>query len=92
MRRIVVTGAFVGVGILVARAFVPKLHARLLARCEGTFERMPDTFPPKRMMSGIEEIRTQTARILDLLEVDREAYEPSVSHAPEATHDAAWAT
>ncbi|HET9324532.1 MAG TPA: hypothetical protein VFO03_11700 [Gaiellaceae bacterium] len=29
---------------------------------------MPDTFPPKRMMRGIEEIRANTARTLELLE------------------------
>ena len=68
MRRIAMVGALVGVGILIVRAFVPTLPERLMARCEGMFERMPDTFPPKRMMSGIEEIRGSAARILELLE------------------------
>ena len=65
MRRIVIVGAFVGVGILIVRARVPKLHERLMARCEAMFERMPDTFPPKQMMRGIEETRVKTGRILE---------------------------
>jgi len=32
------------------------------------FEHMPEDFPPKRMMGGIEEIRANTTRILELLE------------------------
>lgn len=68
MRRIAVLGALVAVGLVALRGRVPKLHERLMARCEAMFERMPDTFPPKRMLGGIEEIRANTARILDLLE------------------------
>jgi hypothetical protein len=92
MRRIAIVGAFVGVGILILRARVPKLHERLMARCEGMFERMPDTFPPKRAMRGIEEIRVKTARILELLEArEDDADEPEVPDASsaEAAHDAA---
>jgi hypothetical protein len=47
---------------------MPQLGERLVARCEAMFERMPDTFPPKKMMRGIEEIRVTTGRILELLE------------------------
>lgn len=68
MRRIAIGAALTGVGVLVARTLAPKLHARLLAGCERMFERMPEEFPPKRVMRGIEEIRANTARILDLLE------------------------
>ena len=68
MRRIAIAAALTSIGVLVARALVPKLHARLLAACEGMFQQMPDTFPPKRMMRGIEEIRANTARTLELLE------------------------
>ena len=91
MRRIAIVGAFVGLGILVVRARVPKLHERLMARCEGMFERMPDTFPPKRMMRGIEEIRVNTARILELLEARKdEASEPEApdTSSAEAVHHA----
>jgi hypothetical protein len=55
------------------------------------FERMPDAFPPKKMMRGIEDIRAKTARILDLLEADQEqAAKPEFGDAAgEAVHDAA---
>ena len=82
MRRIVIVGAFMGVGILIVRARVPKLHDRLMARCEAMFERMPDTFPPKKMMRGIEETRVKTGRILELLETrTRVPDEPEFSDA-----------
>lgn len=32
------------------------------------FEHMPDDFPPKRMVRGIDEIREQNTRILQQLE------------------------
>ena len=90
MRRIVIVGAIVGVGVLVVRARVPKLHERLVARCESMFERMPDTFPPKKMMRGIEEIRVKTGRILELLETSTEdTAEPALSDgSTEAVHHA----
>jgi hypothetical protein len=68
VRRILIAASVAGVGVLVARAMAPKLHDRLMARCERMFEQMPDDFPPKRMMRGIEEIRANTARTLELLE------------------------
>ena len=90
MRRIVIVGAIVGVGVLLVRARVPKLHERLVARCESMFERMPDTFPPKKMMRGIEEIRVKTGRILELLETSTEdTAEPALSDgSTEAVHHA----
>lgn len=70
MRRIATVGVLAGVGVLVVRAVLPKLklHERAMAACEGMFEQMPEDFPPKRMMSGIEEIRENSARTLQLLE------------------------
>jgi hypothetical protein len=54
---------------LIARAVVPKLklHERGMAGCERMFQQMPEDFPPKRMMRGIEEIRANSARTLELL-------------------------
>jgi hypothetical protein len=69
MRRVLVFAAVVGAGVIVARTL--KLHERLMAYCEGIFERMPDTFPPKKMLRGIEETRAETTRILELLEAHR---------------------
>jgi hypothetical protein len=87
MRRIAIRAAFVGAGVLAVRKLAPKLHERCLAACERMFEQMPEDFPPKRMMQGIEEIRANTARTRELLEEQRGESEPvgeasSVSHAP----------
>jgi hypothetical protein len=70
MRRIATAAVLTGVGVLFARAVLPKLklHERSMAACERMFEQMPEDFPPKRMMRGIEEIRANTARTLELLE------------------------
>lgn len=75
MRRIATGAALAGVGVLMMRALVPKLHARLMAGCERMFEQMPDTFPPKRMMRDIEDIRASSARTLELLEERTQAGE-----------------
>ena len=83
MRRTTILGALVGVGLLVVLARRAKLHERLMARCETMFERMPDTFPPKKMTRGIDEIRLKTTRILDLLEADEE--ETDRPQVPEAS-------
>ena len=80
MRRILIVGALAGVGFLIVRAIAPKLRDRLMARCEAMFEQMPDDFPPKRMMRGIEETRVNTARIAELLEArNDETDEPQVA-------------
>jgi hypothetical protein len=77
MRKVVTVGALLGVGLLIAWARGARLHERLMARCEAMFERMPDTFPPKRAMGSIEETRVATARILHLLESrTNDAHEP----------------
>jgi hypothetical protein len=79
MRRIATAATIAGVGVLLARAIVPKLklHERLMARCERMFQEMPDDFPPKRIMRGIEEVRANTERTLQLLEErEREAEPP----------------
>ena len=80
MRRILIVGTLAGVGFLIVRAVAPKLPDRLMARCEAMFEQMPDDFPPKRMMRGIEEMRVNTARIAELLEArNDETDEPQVA-------------
>jgi hypothetical protein len=88
MRRRVLGGVLAGVGVVVARALAPKLHARLTAGCERMFEQMPETFPPKRMLRGIEEIRASSARTLALLEV-REREQGRIAHAASPTRQVA---
>jgi hypothetical protein len=68
-----IAGAVIGVGLLVAGRVASRLHARMLEACKGMFEQMPDDFPPKRMMGGIDEIRANTARTLELLEERKQA-------------------
>ena len=79
MRRLAIAAALIGGAIVAVRALTPKLHARMLAACKGMFEQMPDDFPPKRMMSGIEEIRANTTRTLELLEERTQAEEAAAS-------------
>jgi hypothetical protein len=75
MRRRAIAVTLAGVGLLAVRALAPRLHARLTAGCERMFEQMPDEFPPKRMLRGIEEIRANSARTLALLEAREQAGE-----------------
>ena len=63
-----IAAALAAVGFLIARKHPPRLHERLMSRCEDMFEQMPDNFPPKRMMRSIDEIHVETSRILELLE------------------------
>lgn len=81
MRRTAMVGALVGVGVLVVWTRRAKLHERLMAQCEAMFERMPDGFPPKKMLRGIEEIGVRTTRILNLLEAQKENADKAVHHA-----------
>ena len=40
MRRLVILGALGAVSYLIARARIPKLHERMIAKCHGMFEQM----------------------------------------------------
>lgn len=44
------------------------LGERAMRECEAMFQNMPEDFPPKQMMRGIDEIREQNIRILRQLE------------------------
>jgi hypothetical protein len=87
MRRRVIGVALAGVGVLAARALAPRLHARLIAGCERMFEQMPDTFPPKRMLRGIEELRANSARTLALLEAREQRGEAATRSAAPPTRN-----
>lgn len=76
MRRIAARLALAGASVLGLRALAPKLHARMLAACEHMFDEAPDNFPPKRMLRGIEEIRANSARTLELYGGREHASEP----------------
>jgi hypothetical protein len=46
MRRIAIVGGLLVVGLLIVRARLPKLHQRLMARCDEMFERASATPSP----------------------------------------------
>lgn len=76
MKKMII-GTLVLVATLVAlRRFGPKLGEGAMKKCEEMFDRMPEDFPPKQMMRGIEEIRGQNTRILHHL--DERDKEPAV--------------
>jgi hypothetical protein len=86
LRRIVIGATLAGAGVLILRGLKPKLDERFRTACGRMFERMPDDFPPKRMMQSIEQIRQKTARILELLEERKPAAGgPSGSAPPPLT-------
>jgi hypothetical protein len=88
MKRIVINAAVIGGAVVAARTLGPKLHSKMLAKCQGTFELMPEDFPPKKIMGGVEEIRANTTRILELLEErGQEARAESVEEALSTTID-----
>ena len=66
--RIVLTLAVIGGMILLARRFGPELRARCITACDRMIGEMPDSFPPKRIMSDLEALRTQGKRMIELLE------------------------
>lgn len=70
MKKMIIGAAAVVVALAGFRRFGPALGRRAMSKCHQMFERMPEAFPPKRMMRSIEEIREQNDRILRHLEQD----------------------
>ncbi len=68
MKKMLIGGAVVAAAAAVLRLFGPALGKRAMKRCEEMFGRMPEDFPPKRMMRSMEEIRQQNTQILRHLE------------------------
>ena len=68
MKKITIGAAALVTVLAALRRFGPALGRRAMRNCQEMFERMPEEFPPKRMMRNIEEIRGQNARILHHLE------------------------
>lgn len=63
MKKVMVAAGILVLAVSALRRFGPVLGERAMKRCEEMFDRMPEEFPPKRMMRGIEEIEEQTTRI-----------------------------
>ncbi len=68
VKKLIVGAAVIGIGVTAIRRSAPALEQKMMAKCEGMFDRMPENSPPKRMLHGIDEIRDQNERILQHLE------------------------
>lgn len=68
MKKLVIGSVFLAAAVFALRRFGPVLARKAMKKCEEMFDHMPEDFPPKRMMRGIDEIREQNARILHHLE------------------------
>jgi len=51
----------------------PAVRARCSEMCERMLNQMPESFPPNRMMADLDDLKEQTARILDVLERQAES-------------------
>lgn len=68
MRRVVVFILMAVATALVVRRMADKVRPAMEERCSEMMNHMPDSSPPKRMMSDLKELKEQTERILGLLE------------------------
>lgn len=73
MKKVIVVAAVVAGILTLIRRFGPRLGALAMQKCEEMLDRMPEDFPPKRMMHGIDDIREQNVEILRRLHEQREA-------------------
>jgi hypothetical protein len=71
VKKTMIGAAVLVSGLAALRRFGPALSTRAMTKCHAMFDRMPEDFPPKRMMRSIEEIREQNSRILRQLEEER---------------------
>ncbi len=76
MKRLIILTVLVAGMFLAMRKFAKKAGPGMRERCSEMCHRMlanmPDSFPPNRMMADLESIKTQTARILNVLEAQTE--------------------
>ncbi len=68
---VLVAGMFLAMRKLAKKAG-PGMRERCSEMCDRMLANMPDSFPPNRMMSDLESIKEQTARILNMLEAQTE--------------------
>lgn len=74
MRRFVIVVLLAAPIVLIVSKMAPAMRARCADACEKMLTKMPESFPPNRMMADLETIKEQNARILDL--IDRPADGP----------------
>jgi hypothetical protein len=73
MKKAIIGGAVLVAGVAALRRFGPAIRGWAMRECQEMFDRMPEEFPPKRMMRSVEEVREQNERILEVLDGERTA-------------------
>ncbi len=72
MRRLVILAVVVAGIRLVIRKMVesegPAMRERCSEMCDRMLAKMPESFPPNRMMADLDALKEKTDRILELLE------------------------
>lgn len=66
--RIALAAAVLVVVVKIAGKAAPAMRARCAQACERMLAKMPESFPPNRMLADLESIKEQTSHILSLLE------------------------
>lgn len=81
MKRIAMLAVLAAVMLLAVRKLAvgggPGMGERCSEMCDRMLANMPADFPPNRMMADLEELKEQTARILELLDEREKADEGS---------------
>jgi len=72
MKRIIfaalaATGAFLAIRKMAGEAG-PAIWERCSEMCDRMLAKMPESFPPNRMMADLDSLKEETARILEVLE------------------------
>ncbi len=77
MKPLAILAVLAAAVILAVRKMVqldgPMVRARCSEMCERMLDQMPESFPPNRMMADLDDLKEQTARILDVLEGQAES-------------------
>lgn len=67
-----VLGAAVVIVPTLASKAAPAVRARCSQACERMLAKMPESFPPNRMLADVAALKEQTARLVDLMERGRD--------------------
>lgn len=82
MKRLFVLSVIASVVWLVLRRMTDEtgsaMRAKCAEMCDRMLERMPESFPPNRMMADLDYLKKQTDRILDELRV-ADATDPTLT-------------
>ena len=80
MRRLLIFAVLAAGMLLAIRKIAeragPAMREQCSEMCDRMLANMPESFPPNRMMTDLETLKEQTARILEVLEENEEVDEP----------------